>query len=166
MHHKSYFEKCLLSSLIVQENPKAFKEVLASQNLKSFPTFMASIDNLTSPDTENHTDFNTLLKKYSLLCKFKLDQDAEGMVSLIEDSDFEWILTDQQVLALFNPTKNDALSSLLIQIFDTHHPVLKDQLDPFVTKTVKVIAELFSDDGKLINQNSEFTFDFEIAIGL
>ena len=40
----------------------------------------------------------TRLKKQTLLCKFKLDQDpGPDMVSLMDDSDHEWILTDKQV---------------------------------------------------------------------
>ena len=143
MHHKSYFEKCLLSALIVQENPKAFQEFLATQNLKSFPTLMASIGNLTPPESVQHADFDEMLKKQALLCKFKLDQDSDDMFSRMEESDHEWILSDKQVLFLFNPMKHDALSKLLIQVFSTLHPNLKDNMEPFVKKTVEVIAELF-----------------------
>ena len=150
MHHKSYFEKCLLSALIVQENPKAFKEFLATQNLKSFPTLMASIGNLTPPESVQHADFDVILKKQASLCKFKLDQDSDDMFSCMEESDHEWILSDKQVLFLFNPMKHDALSKLLIQIFSTIHPNLKDNMEPFVKKTVEVVAELFS-EGMLIS---------------
>ena len=111
MHHKSYFEKCLLSALIVQENPKAFKEFLATQNLKSFPTLMGSIGNLTPPESVQHADFDVILKKQASLCKFKLDQDSDDMFSRMEESDHEWILSDKQVLFLFNPMKHDALSN-------------------------------------------------------
>ena len=145
MHHKSYFEKCLLSALIVQENPKAFKEFLATQNLKSFPTLIASIGNLTPPESVQHVDFDVMLKKHALLCKFKLDQDSDDMCSRIEESDHEWILSDKQVIFMFNPMKHDALSKLLIQIFSKLHPNLKDSMDPFVKKTVEVVGELFSE---------------------
>ena len=150
MHHKSYFEKCLLSALIVQENPKAFKEFLATQNLKSFPTLMASIGNLTPPESVQHADFDVILKKQASLCKFKLDQDSDDMFSRMEESDHEWILSDKQVLFLFNPMKHDALSKLLIQVFSTLHPNLKDNMEPFVKKTVEVVAELFS-EGMLLS---------------
>ena len=60
MHHKAYFEKCLTSSLIVQENPKKFKEFLAVQDLRSFPTLMNSIDNLATPESQ-HFEFDTRL---------------------------------------------------------------------------------------------------------
>ena len=150
MHHKSYFEKCLLSALIVQENPKAFKEFLAAQNLKSFPTLMASIGNLTPPESVQHADFDVILKKQASLCKFKLDQDSDDMFSCMEESDHEWILSDKQVLFLFNPMKHDALSKLLIQVFSTLHPNLKDNMEPFVKKTVEVVAELFS-EGMLLS---------------
>ena len=150
MHHKSYFEKCLLSALIVQENPKAFKEFLATQNLKSFPTLMPSIGNLTPPESVQHADFDIMLKKQALLCKFKLDQDSDDMFSRMEESDHEWILSDKQVLFLFNPMKHDALSKLLIQVFSTLHSNLKDNMEPFVNKTVEVVAELFS-EGMLLS---------------
>ena len=61
MHHKAYFEKCLTSSLIVQENPKKFKEFLAVQDLRSFPTLMNSIDNLATPESQ-HLEFDTRLE--------------------------------------------------------------------------------------------------------
>ena len=150
MHHKSYFEKCLLSALIVQENPKVFKEFLATQNLKSFPTLMGSIGNLTPPESVQHADFDVILKKQASLCKFKLDQDSDDMFSCMEESDHEWILSDKQVLFLFNPMKHDALSKLLIQVFITLQPNLKDDMEPFVKKTVEVVSELFS-EGMLLS---------------
>ena len=61
MHHKAYFEKCLTSSLIVQENPKKFREFLAVQDLRSFPTLMNSIDHLATPESQ-HFEFDTRLE--------------------------------------------------------------------------------------------------------
>ena len=72
------------------------------------------------------------------------------MFSRMEESDHEWILSDKQVLFLFNPIKHDALSKLLIQVFSTLHPNLKDNMEPFVKKTVEVVAELFS-EGMLLS---------------
>ena len=80
------------------------------------------------------------------MCKFKLDQDpGPDMINLVDDSDHEWILTDKEVLILFDPLKNNVLSQLMIKIFGTVHPNLCDKVEPFVNKTLKVITNIFSD---------------------
>ena len=142
MHHKSYFEKSLISTIIVQENPKMFRDFLAKQNLKSFPNLMSAVDPLTSPECLQHEDFDTKLKKQTLLCKFKLDQDANEMNNVFEDSDHEWIFDDKQVLALFNPLKKDALSLLLVKVFTEIHANLQNKVEPFIGKTVKVVTDI------------------------
>ena len=97
---------------------------------------------LTSPECFHHADFDTKLKKQTLLCQFKLDQDAKEMGNLFEDSDHEWILDDKQVLVLFNPLKKDALSLLLVKVFNEVHANLQDKVEPFIRKTLKVVTDM------------------------
>ena len=67
------------------------------------------------------------------------------MINLVDDSDHEWILTDNEVLILFDPLKNNVLSQLMVKIFGTVHPNLFDKVEPFVNKTLKVITTMFSE---------------------
>lgn len=163
MHHKSYFEKCVLACLIVQDDPVTFRELLKLQDLRSFPT-LKNLENLPLPDCSQHLEFSTKMEKMHAICLLKLNGKVnEEFIDKIEETDVEWILNDKQILVLFDPVSQSDLNRVLLKVFSLAQG---HDLKPFVDKTIKSLEENQKDLGHLGDLVSSLPLKTEDLIAL
>ena len=118
MHHKNYFEKCVLSSVIVQNDPEIFMKFLKNQDLRSFPSLKnLKLSEISTPECSD-TDFGLKLKKMHLLAKIKTyeNEKVEELFEILEIKDYSWILSDDKIKELFNPLKKIPVTELLLKV--------------------------------------------------
>ena len=138
---KTYYENCVKASIILQNDPKKYLKVVS----KLIPGIVPNKNELIIELNCSHGTFEKKLKKYRLISNYKMNQTdcLSELESLIDITDYDWILKDNIIKDLFDPLNEEkiGLNKLLLKIITEIQASREELLIPYSKKFLKITLE-------------------------
>ena len=138
---KTYYENCVKASIILQNDPKKYLKVVS----KLIPGIVPNKNELIRELNCSRGTFEKKLKKYRLISNYKMNQTdcLSELESLIEITDYDWILKDDIIKDLFDPLNEEKidLNKLLLKIITEIQASREELLFPYSKKFMKITLE-------------------------
>ena len=138
---KTYYENCVKASIILQNDPKKYLKVVS----KLIPGIVPNKNELIRELNCSRGTFEKKLKKYRLISHYKMNQTdcLSELESLIEITDYDWILKDNIIKDLFDPLNEEKidLNKLLLKIITEIQASREELLFPYSKKFMKITLE-------------------------